>query len=690
MAQLELGLDEDFDNTGDGQIKVPGFSYYYQFELEARERFRHGANDFQQSPRLTAREVAMLGVMNALTDKPDWHKKVFDEEIVAKWKQEACALPLISDMAWDWCLTELRDKAKRFERIGRVLVLDAGSRVSKSDQRVSEALRQELKDAVKPLLDRPDAERDWHPGSDDKVLNLVHPSLFPLVYGRTRVLVNGGKVPLDLANIEALEGAETAPSLTATSQPSRPLHGDGTHSGMWSKKFQWLPCEVEFTEDTGTNVHISSYINNLHPAHHADVYTAIEKVIALARLLKPNELSVTAIQIFTLLAPWNEILVHGYHGRAPPRIRTYGAEFGGPGLPDWYEGLDEITRNWEFNPEAYEAAKKQVSEYMGKPYTATDDSAAVSADEEDLMEESDDDSEIDIEEYGLSGAADEFYRRNFRKVIHPEPGVSFSYEQWKAGLSGNAVVKKYRSFGFPCAHEDSSGDDHDYYSLRIQDDFRDEGLQVIIKLSSIELTPEKPEYEGGNWHIEGMLNEHIAATALYYYDVDNVTDAKISFRTEAELDGMDMRYEQAEIFGVASSNLRDERPFQNIGSVTTPQGRLLAFPNTLQHKVEPFGLVDKTRPGHRSFLVLWLVDPHYRICSTRNVPPQQESWWHGKETKPESGTDASDATASDSEVANGRMSLEKAKKLRLKLMAERTKKQKNMENASEQYNFCEH
>lgn len=279
MARLELGLDEDFDNTGDGQLKVPGFCYYHKFQLETLDRFRHGANDFKQAPRLTAREVAMLGVMNALTDKPDWHKKVFDDEIVAKWKQEASAVHLMSDMAWDWCLTELRDKAKRFERIGRVLVLDAGSRISKSDQRVSESLRQELKDAVRPLLDRPDAERDWHPGSDDKVLNLVHPSLFPLVYGRTRVLVNGGKVPLDFANVEALEGAEIAPLLTATSQPSR---GGDSRSGMWSKKFQWLPCEVEFTEDTGTNVHISSCINNLHPAHHAEVYTAIEKVIALA------------------------------------------------------------------------------------------------------------------------------------------------------------------------------------------------------------------------------------------------------------------------------------------------------------------------------------------------------------------------------------------------------------------------
>lgn len=32
----------------------------------------------------------------------------------------------------------------------------------------------------------------------------------------------------------------------------------------------------------------------------------------------------------------------------------------------------------------------------------------------------------------------------------------------------------------------------------------------------------------------------------------------------------------AEIFGVASGRLRDALPFQNLGSVTTPEGRLLA------------------------------------------------------------------------------------------------------------------
>lgn len=281
MPRLELGLDEDFDNSGDGQLRVPGFSYDYRFELEYKDRFRHGANDFSQIPRLTAREVAMLGVMSALTDKQDWHKKVFDEDIVGRWKEEARAVPLISDMAWDWCLAELRDKAKRLERIGRTLVLDSGSAVSKSDQRVPDALRQELKDAVGPLLERPDTERDWHPGSDDKVLNLVHPSLFPLVYGKTKVLVNGGKVPLDFASAGIPQGAEIAAPI-ATTQRFRQGAGMRPVHEMWSQKFQWLPCEVEFTQDTGNEVRISSYINNLHPARHAATYSAIEKIIALA------------------------------------------------------------------------------------------------------------------------------------------------------------------------------------------------------------------------------------------------------------------------------------------------------------------------------------------------------------------------------------------------------------------------
>lgn len=46
-----------------------------------------------QSELLHMREVAMMILMDSLTDKPDWHKKVFDDTIVAKWRSEALSQP---------------------------------------------------------------------------------------------------------------------------------------------------------------------------------------------------------------------------------------------------------------------------------------------------------------------------------------------------------------------------------------------------------------------------------------------------------------------------------------------------------------------------------------------------------------------------------------------------------------------
>lgn len=93
-------------------------------------------------------------------------------------------------------MQELREKADYFEKTGVITVLDAELYLAKSDTIVSEDLVAGLKTAVALLEDVPETKKDWHPGSDGKVLDLLHPSLFPLRYGLTRVLPEG-KVPLD-------------------------------------------------------------------------------------------------------------------------------------------------------------------------------------------------------------------------------------------------------------------------------------------------------------------------------------------------------------------------------------------------------------------------------------------------------------------------------------------------------------
>ncbi|MEU5658429.1 DUF4246 domain-containing protein [Streptomyces sp. NPDC047737] len=152
-------------------------------------------------------------------------------------------------------------------------------------------------------------------------------------------------------------------------------------------------------------------------------------------------------------------------------------------------------------------------------------------------------------------------------------------------------------------------------------DLRGRGLQVIVKLATIQLTPEKPEYPGGSWHVEGMLNERIVSTGIYYWDSENITESRLSFR--AALDDPD--YEQNDDNGLRDVyGLEDEDALnQTLGSASTPAGRCLAFPNILQHRVGSFRLADPARPGCRKILAFFLVDPSERIVSTSDVPPQQ-------------------------------------------------------------------
>jgi hypothetical protein len=54
-------------------------------------------------------------------------------------------------------------------------------------------------------------------------------------------------------------------------------------------------------------------------------------------------------------------------------------------------------------------------------------------------------------------------------------------------------------------------------------------VEVADSLAS-HLTPEEPQYTGGSWHIEGMLNESIVATGIHYLTSENITSSKLSFR----------------------------------------------------------------------------------------------------------------------------------------------------------------
>jgi hypothetical protein len=127
-------------------------------------------------------------------------------------------------------------------------------------------------------------------------------------------------------------------------------------------------------------------------------------------------------------------------------------------------------------------------------------------------------------------------------------------------------------------------------NTRLKERFRSSGLQIIVKLASIELTPEKPEFPVGGWHIEGQMNEQICGTALYYLDSENITDSSLSFRMQTSyyLNDSDEPYSVGQdcygwmecAFGTSLGS-GNSPCLQNYGNVRTCEGRLLAFPNVL-------------------------------------------------------------------------------------------------------------
>jgi hypothetical protein len=129
---------------------------------------------------------------------------------------------------------------------------------------------------------------------------------------------------------------------------------------------------------------------------------------------------------------------------------------------------------------------------------------------------------------------------------------------------------------------------------------------------------------------------------------------------------------------------------QDVGSVDTPEGRLLTFPNILQHRVGSFKVVDPIKPGHRKIVALFLVDPNIKVISTAHVPCQRKDWWiEATVEKQSTGVHSQDGVSSPGQVKSLNdlplelqdlifkqvddfpISLEDAETLRLELMKER-------------------
>ncbi|KAF8885778.1 hypothetical protein BD779DRAFT_1646453 [Infundibulicybe gibba] len=545
-------------------------------------------------PPIALRELTMLRFMDQFSDEPHWDEKVLDQAIAHKWKAEVLTEAAVTDVditqkMVDWCIEELRYKAKIFQKTGAISVYTGD--VVKSDTIVPKTLRDRLKAAAASLEDIPNVHKDWRPGSDRTILDLVHPSFYPLVYGRTRILIeelttlddfidrcgNGRVLPTPPDDEAAAFNSFFNPDISDES---------------FSRRFQWLPCEVDVS---GKHARITSYINNLNPQKHKDLYQVIEQIISHA-------------------------------------------------IPMW---------NMTLTPLGMEEYRYTRLTYDGCKYDPDFTTPPESEGPQMRRDEDEDDYWDRREEWILET------RRRWRIDGATQPDAG----EFQPPSVPQDMRKKYL--------DRKTKELRPKYTVNLRRDFL--GLQVIVKLANIHLTPDKPEYAGGIWHVDGQPNEHICATALYCYDSVNVTKNLLTFRQqcicpEGIMDEQDEHDLQSEIFGISLG----QPAIQEIGSIETKEGRLITFPNIFQHRAQPFSLADPSKPGHCKVLALYLVDPHIRIISTANVPCQRRDWWREKVIRggprrlvnlPLELQDLIFEQIDDFPI-----SMEKAKKLRLELM----------------------
>ncbi|KAF4765691.1 hypothetical protein N7455_004910 [Penicillium solitum] len=67
------------DNSGHISFEATGFKDIpIHYELPSDARFAHGIVEWRQAAAVTAHDLAMVAVMDQITDRPEWYVNIFD------------------------------------------------------------------------------------------------------------------------------------------------------------------------------------------------------------------------------------------------------------------------------------------------------------------------------------------------------------------------------------------------------------------------------------------------------------------------------------------------------------------------------------------------------------------------------------------------------------------------------------
>ncbi|KAH7869156.1 uncharacterized protein C8R40DRAFT_1131513 [Lentinula edodes] len=652
----------------------------------------------------------------AVRQKKDWERKIWDEKLVLKWSIEAELMPLGSTVLRGETLEAVRElrRASTIRKLDQEIILSNGphhepvkepvlevdnsdwnnalkyARGSRhalwepelrekglgifvSDDLVPESVHRELERELDALAAK--EPKDYHPGSFGKVQDLIHPSLYPYIPGVTPLSSPSIKLP------PTVEGKfyTKLSSLSDTEMIST---------------YAWIPSVFKVSPD-GTDVHIDGYINGLGTREeHPGLFRVIEKM-------------------FLLALPHFEKTVE--------KAQEYKPETS-PSVQRWIQ-----RRDFAVSHEG-ELTKEMWAQFLSEHQT----------------------------EWELQKREEKEAKERLRREIHEEKTGKESFYVLEDSFVGAANT------------------------------YKGQELKVVVKAANYTVAPGR-EYEG-SWHMEGMPHERIIASFIYYYSTDSaIQDHGLSFRKFRDVnddfpavEDSDYTHEDFHLSFLVNTNVsgdgqnsdNDEDPeydsehhypsdwetvnessripvtttslpfFINLGTVQTTNfdldrkgehkgnstGRILSFPNWLQHKVKLVKNSESSRNSNindetvatRKIFCFFLVDDsgsqssldyirqpgfsirgmsHMNVLTTSEIPMQERKTndptiraflrivslkLTGQEISPELIEIICDY------VLEGTLTREEAEGHRLTLMSERKVNAKGGYARRNTYSLCEH
>jgi hypothetical protein len=377
-----------------------------------------------------------------------------------------------------------------------------------SDDYAPEALRRRLVELALPLETSALRRNRWHPGSDGQVLDLIHPSDFCAVSGRTKFSFN----PNAMAGEHIL------------TWPQNHLPQDT------SKTTQWIPTDI-FVDEAGS-VSFESAINNVSRQTHRELYHVIAAVLQRAMPMFERSLESFVVQprsrnvhadphsIYEDFGAWQAChYLRQMYGKNPPAELIDKAQAYVP----YSDGVLEIENEPSFgsmNLDLHQYPKgASLPAHFSKPenpltmnnYIAARATSGPSlGHSKEQTKESEDPVPLGNRKKGRAGWDNPSTVESLLTPIAP------TSERRKKGEKVDWTdSKRIELFNSRLEKETAARDDTK--PPQVGRPLRECRLQVYVKLGTIHLTPEKPAYPGGRWHVEGLMVSFCFFFYLYFF-----------------------------------------------------------------------------------------------------------------------------------------------------------------------------